>query len=412
MRYDGIGIGANDLAFGVTYLKKLEKEFGIPLVNANIMDKKSATPLFNPFIIKKAGNRRIGITGIADPDLSLSGKTVQSITLVAWDKALGDVINLKTEKHDFLILLSSLAYSENRKIARKFPQIDLIIMSSLPGKNMSPLIFNNSLVCQSGYKGKFFGVLDITWNPSGKWQQDNSVRIRQKKSTLTRLNQQINHIRQQSKPSRSRQYEALVRQRDQILSDIDQLSGNTASQASSPGNTFENRFISLKKSFPDDLEVLKVVEQAKNKVNRINFNQARRSRSTKLTDPETDIHYVGWKKCARCHGQQVMSWNKSSHAGAYKTLQLKNQHSNLECLPCHVTGISRKNPSMALQIPQHLKTVGCEVCHGAAANHIDAPDKHKLTNPAASLCKKCHTPEQDDSFKFAEDVKKLHCSSD
>ena len=90
--------------------------------------------------------------------------------------------------------------------------------------------------------------------------------------------------------------------------------------------------------------------------------------------------YVGASTCKMCHqtakqGEQFKIWEKSAHAGAYKTLTTpaaqkirKGAEKDAECLACHTTGAGMD----AKMFDKKFKAedgVQCESCHGAGEKY-------------------------------------------
>jgi hypothetical protein len=136
--------------------------------------------------------------------------------------------------------------------------------------------------------------------------------------------------------------------------------------------------------------------------------------------------FTGVKMCGACHKQEktgatYTKWEKSAHAGAYKTLLTEKANAiakekglkkpaaeSVECLECHVTG-----GGAATNVEKtFLKEEGvtCEACHGAASGYktIHSKPENKEKSVAAGLgkgnkedaaaCKKCHN-EKSPTFK-------------
>jgi len=136
--------------------------------------------------------------------------------------------------------------------------------------------------------------------------------------------------------------------------------------------------------------------------------------------------YAGVKMCGACHKQEktgatYTKWEKSPHAGAYKTLLgekaiaigkekglKKASAESPECLACHVTGggvATNVEKSFAKE-----EGVTCEACHGAASGyktlHSKPENKEKAvaagllegSKEDATLCQKCHN-EKSPTFK-------------
>lgn len=142
--------------------------------------------------------------------------------------------------------------------------------------------------------------------------------------------------------------------------------------------------------------------------------------------------FAGAKFCAACHkggkgGTAFTVWEKSAHAGAFKTLQgeaakkigvekgLKVAPAEApECLKCHVTGGgSAKNVEAGFKKEEG---VTCEACHGAASGYkmIHSKPENAEKSKAAGLmvgakddakpCEVCHNAESPTfkGFKMAE----------
>jgi len=141
--------------------------------------------------------------------------------------------------------------------------------------------------------------------------------------------------------------------------------------------------------------------------------------------------YTGAKFCAACHkggkgGTAYTVWEKSAHAGAYKTLLgeaavkvgkekgLKVAPSEApECLKCHVSGGGAAAAEASFKKEEG---VTCEACHGAASGYkmihskpenLDKAKAAGLMLPGkedAKMCEKCHNAESPTfkGFKMAE----------
>ncbi|MBN1531334.1 MAG: hypothetical protein JXA20_01600 [Spirochaetes bacterium] len=105
-------------------------------------------------------------------------------------------------------------------------------------------------------------------------------------------------------------------------------------------------------------------------------------------------HYVGWRKCQVCHGQEAVGnqckiWQSTGHSRAHEILAtdtakgiaenagVANPQEDLACLKCHTTGGGKE----ALT---EREGVGCEACHGPGSgysdlgNHVDYSDPTRV----------------------------------
>ena len=135
--------------------------------------------------------------------------------------------------------------------------------------------------------------------------------------------------------------------------------------------------------------------------------------------------YVGTKTCGMCHksekqGEQLGIWEKSAHAGAYKTL-LSDEANNIakekgfstkavetaECLKCHASGYDVDASLLDAKFTVE-DGVQCETCHGPGSEYksmkIMKDKKQAIENGLLlyenkeDLCKKCHN-EESPTFK-------------
>lgn len=110
--------------------------------------------------------------------------------------------------------------------------------------------------------------------------------------------------------------------------------------------------------------------------------------------------YAGSKACRSCHEDEYKIWKKSQHADALATLERDFHDSDPECVGCHVVGLESNQGFIAREKTPHLTDVGCESCHGPAANHVKAPEKVRMPKKGADSCYGCHNSEHSPTFDF------------
>jgi len=132
--------------------------------------------------------------------------------------------------------------------------------------------------------------------------------------------------------------------------------------------------------------------------------------------------YVSASTCKMCHqtkkqGEQFKIWEKSAHAGAYKTLMTpaaqkirKGAEKDAECLACHTTayGVDAKLLDKKFNMEDGVQ---CEACHGAGGKYksMSIMKDHgksvaagmtdfKKAGAIEATCKTCHN-EKSPTFK-------------
>lgn len=91
--------------------------------------------------------------------------------------------------------------------------------------------------------------------------------------------------------------------------------------------------------------------------------------------------YMGAVFCNRCHQEEVMEWNDTTHAHAFSDpifqREWEAQGSPDVCLQCHTTGFEISTGNFS------FSQVSCEMCHG--------PGGDMNVNSSAQFCSRCHS---------------------
>ena len=426
MKVDAVGVSKRDLAGGLDFLLEQAQKSNFKWLSANLARKSTNDPLFKGSTIIQVGPHRVGIIGLtgSEPPFALEEK--DAAVILPWQDVLPKLVAEMTANCDMLILLSNNNSGQNQEIAETFKDIHIIIQAMPTNRNPPPSLINNTLISQAGKQGKYFGWLLIDWQKSRTWGSGAlQTRISQKKQELDGLNGRIKryekrHSREELQGNKT--YQVLLDKRDNLIFAISGLEmelDRMDVEGLAP-STYENNFVALEISIPDQPEVLKIVETTKQRVNDAGRAKARAARE-KTPQNTTNVAkgpFTGWQICADCHTIQTTFWEKTGHAKAYKTLVDAGQQYNLNCLPCHVTGITDSLSSDTsgqdiLSLPPALQQVGCEVCHGPGKTHVADPKPGNIIRkPPETICRRCHTPARDDHFSYEDDIKKIACPPD
>lgn len=157
--------------------------------------------------------------------------------------------------------------------------------------------------------------------------------------------------------------------------------------------------------------------------------------------------YVGVEGC-NCHKTEYEEWSKSSHANAFNILLAagrsrgdnkamkdagldykKDYDKDPKCLPCHTIGYGKPGGYKDEKSPEHLRGVGCEMCHGAGSEYrvlhkekdetftkAEAAAMGEVYPPTKEMCLECHdhpdspfNSKVDEKYKFDfEEMVKLN----
>jgi 2',3'-cyclic-nucleotide 2'-phosphodiesterase (5'-nucleotidase family) len=162
---DAVNIGELDLVLGVDFLKDLQKRLDFPFVSANLVDAKG-TPIFKRYIIKKVGDKNVGVFGVIGDTSEMVSKiseiTKDAVTVQDPLQAAEAVVKEMTGKVDYVVALTHQGTNRDWVIARRIKGIDLIVGGHDKQKTKEPNVAEKTLIVQAGEKGQYQGVLEVT----------------------------------------------------------------------------------------------------------------------------------------------------------------------------------------------------------------------------------------------------------
>jgi hypothetical protein len=425
MKVDAVGVSKRDLAGGLVFLQEQAKRSNFKWLSANLVRKSTNAPFFKTSTITEIGPHKVGIIGLTSSEPPFAFEEKDDAVILPWQDVLPELVAEMGPKCDMLIILSNNTSGQNKEIAETFKDIHIIIQAMPTKRNFPPNLINNTLIFQTGKQGKYLGWMLIDWQNSRTWGSGAlRTRISQKKQEQDGLNGRIKRYEKrlsQEDQANHKSYQRLLEKRDNLIFAISGLEMELDKmdlEGLAP-STFENSFVALEMSIPDQPEVLKIVEMTKQRVNEAGRAKARSARK-KVSQPTENVPtspYTGWQVCANCHAVQTAFWQKTGHAKAHQTLVDAGQQYNLNCLPCHVTSnedlSATANGSDILSLPPELQQVGCEVCHGPGNEHANNPGPDNIIRkPPETTCRRCHTPARDDTFSYENNLQEIACPPD
>jgi 2',3'-cyclic-nucleotide 2'-phosphodiesterase (5'-nucleotidase family) len=157
--------------------------------------------------------------------------------------------------------------------------------------------------------------------------------------------------------------------------------------------SFAQKMVPLGSKIALDPEMVTLYEEYNKEVEDIFFASLSKRKGKKKNVFATE------KVCKTCHPKIHQTWEQSRHGHAYKTLRKINKAFDPECLVCHVVGWNEPGGFVSEIDTPDLMNVQCEVCHGPALKHAEAPAKG-FGLDAKQACKKCHVKNHSPGFNF------------
>ncbi len=168
MGYVAYNVGERDLLLGIERLKYLQRASGIPFLSANLFHGENR--VFQPFVLHTVnlqGNQiQVAIIGILSQSFEVHVENA-GVGLRLEDPiiVLRGLVEKLDQATDLIVLLAHADFTESEGLASTFPQIDVVV-SGHEGEELheTPVFIENTVLLNTGTKGKAFGQLDIRWS--------------------------------------------------------------------------------------------------------------------------------------------------------------------------------------------------------------------------------------------------------
>ena len=346
MGYDAANVGWMDLLLPEAMLAGAASQAVFPFLSANLRDASGNAP-FEPYLVKEFGGLRVGVIGLVNHKTHAGVKDQQS-SYHSLDPVVsaGTLVQKLRESCDIIVALTSLGLEDDRRLARSVEGID-VILGGLSKKVMYQAeVEGETIILQAGARGMRVGTLEIEITPGmgGSWVRRDAA-----------------------------------------------VGGEAKIYTWSP--------LSLNKDIADHPDITARLEEYR----AVLKEQEIARKVSPLPGPSS--RYAGARQCRTCHPREGKQWDTTSHARAFKTLLLKGQDGNPDCLGCHVTAFREKGGYQPGSEDPNLAAVQCEACHGAGRSHMGR-GMISLRVPV-TVCRGCHNTENSPTFSYENYLKKL-----
>ena len=320
---DAVGMSEKELRFGLSYLKAQQKRTQLPMVCANLYEKKTSKLLLAPYVLKQVGTVKVGIFGLMSNvlDLGLSRDSLRVEEPSAAAKRT--VAELRKKGATVVVLLSQLGKVEGEDLVTAVEGIDVVILGhSVPLLQKGRLI-KTTVACYGGEQGQYVGRTLLTLDP------------RRKMTT-----------------------------------------GENETFILGPDIPDKKEMAALVKGFNDSFN---------EKLQKLQKERAAKE-AEKATQGAPD-HYLGGEVCARCHPAEAAQWKTTKHAQAWETLVAAKQDTVASCIGCHVVGFQQPGGFKDRTISPNLAGVQCESCHGMGSTHdAFSSTPRRITEQTCRIC--------------------------
>jgi 2',3'-cyclic-nucleotide 2'-phosphodiesterase (5'-nucleotidase family) len=161
-------LGNHEFDFGPDLLIQRMAEAKWQWVVSNVIDVKTGKPIggASPYVIRAFGTLKVGFIGLCLASEGIRSETLKQIRIVPPLEAAAIYLPaLKREGVDVIVAVTHLNFADDRELAERFPEIDLII----GGHEHFPITAteNRTLISKAGSDAKYVARIDINRRPNG-----------------------------------------------------------------------------------------------------------------------------------------------------------------------------------------------------------------------------------------------------
>ncbi len=354
MKYDAVGVGEFDFAFGAPALVEAMK--GLPMVASNLVWADNQKPIFETSLLRTykdfPGSQltgkvlRVAILGLVDDRMQSSidfymEKEPRKVKVLPAAETLRQMLPKIRAHADYVVVIAHMNLGDMTQLATLVPGVDFMLAGHASEQQIDPpKRVGNTWLVANGDRGRFIGEMRMNFDPDLKPLEP-----------ITRV------LPLDDKVGKDSVLEAVVEEFKTSLGAEREKDIKTQSLAGKP----------VAKS----------------------------------------SYWQTYNACVICHKTIVDHWLTTGHAQAFATLVKNNDQHREECLQCHVLALGQEGGYDIKAPDDSRKNVQCENCHGSGERHANAgtPEERKRTivgHPEAAVCAKCHTDKQDPEFSFAK----------
>jgi 5'-nucleotidase len=155
-------LGNHEFDFGVDMLITRMNQSKWQWVVSNVVDRRTGRPVGNaaPYVVRTIGSLKVGVIGLCILSEGISPSAREQLDFInPYDAATRYIPELKREGADVVVALTHLLIGEDRELAARFPDIDVIV----GGHEHYPITVTTgkTLISKAGMDARFVARIDV-----------------------------------------------------------------------------------------------------------------------------------------------------------------------------------------------------------------------------------------------------------
>ncbi len=164
--YDAMVPGNWEFMYSKDHFLDLIDQANFPVIAYNLVDKDWGDPVLNQYTIKEVGGLRVAIVGMTYPWTALTSAINGAAKWWKFGIREGEAVELielirAEEKPDLIVFISHGGYGYDQKFAQRIDGIDIIVSGHTHNPVFDPVIWNDTIIYESGAHAEFVSSLDV-----------------------------------------------------------------------------------------------------------------------------------------------------------------------------------------------------------------------------------------------------------
>jgi 2',3'-cyclic-nucleotide 2'-phosphodiesterase (5'-nucleotidase family) len=152
---DAVGVGERDLRYGASFLRAQVQRNRLPIVCANLIEKRSHKPLFNPYLVKKIGGVKVGFFGLIGEKVDLGPSRDSLLVEEPAAVATRTIAEMRKKGVDVVVLLGQLGKVENEELVSAVDGVNAVVVGRDTPMIPKGRMIKNTVACYGGDQGYY-----------------------------------------------------------------------------------------------------------------------------------------------------------------------------------------------------------------------------------------------------------------
>lgn len=166
MNYAAVNVGHREARLGLDQLRALKQTSPVPILSANLLEKSSQKPVFDPFKIVERRGIRIAVVGLVQPE-GVAEDLGQGLEIADMAATLGRLLPELRAASDTILVLAFADEDAMTRLAEQFYEARIILGGRVKQPAQEVKRANRSILYFVTNEARALGILKLTMHADG-----------------------------------------------------------------------------------------------------------------------------------------------------------------------------------------------------------------------------------------------------